>query len=74
MTEGPAAKTSVTVDLPAAAVARLDAWIAAQPEPRPSRAEAIRRLVQTGLAAAGVGAPGEGGSIALEDLNASNDE
>jgi len=29
----------------------LDAWIASQPEPRPSRPEAIRRLVERGLAA-----------------------
>lgn len=27
----------------------LDAWIAAQPEPRPSRPEAIRRLLETAL-------------------------
>jgi len=28
----------------------LDAWIAAQPDPKPSRPEAIRRLVEAGLA------------------------
>jgi hypothetical protein len=28
---------------------RLDSWIAAQPEPLPSRPEAIRRLVEKGL-------------------------
>jgi hypothetical protein len=28
----------------------IDAWIAAQPEPRPSRPEAIRRLVEKALA------------------------
>jgi hypothetical protein len=33
--------------------AELDAWIAAQPEPRPSKPEAIRRLTQVGLAHAG---------------------
>ena len=71
MSEGPAANASVTVDLPADVAERLDAWIAAQPEPHPARPEAIRRLVATGLAAAGVGAAG---SIALDDLNASNDE
>ena len=27
----------------------LDSWIAKQPEPRPSRPEAIRRLVERGL-------------------------
>jgi hypothetical protein len=30
----------------------LDNWIAAQPEPRPSRVEAIRRLIERGLAPA----------------------
>jgi hypothetical protein len=29
--------------------ARIDAWIAHQPEPRPSRSEAIRRLVEKAL-------------------------
>jgi Arc/MetJ-type ribon-helix-helix transcriptional regulator len=28
---------------------KLDAWIAAQPEPRPSRSEAIRRLLSAAL-------------------------
>jgi hypothetical protein len=30
--------------------ARIDAWIGKQPEPKPSRPEAIRRLVEKGLA------------------------
>jgi thiamine monophosphate kinase len=29
--------------------AALDAWIAQQPEPRPSRPEAIRRILRTAL-------------------------
>jgi hypothetical protein len=29
--------------------AKLMAWIEAQPEPRPSRSEALRRLVEKGL-------------------------
>jgi metal-responsive CopG/Arc/MetJ family transcriptional regulator len=29
---------------------RLDAWIARQPEPKPSRPEAIRRLIEKALA------------------------
>jgi metal-responsive CopG/Arc/MetJ family transcriptional regulator len=29
---------------------RIDAWIAAQPDPKPSRSEAIRRLVDKALA------------------------
>jgi Arc/MetJ-type ribon-helix-helix transcriptional regulator len=28
---------------------RIDAWIAAQPEPRPSRSEAIRRILSQAL-------------------------
>jgi hypothetical protein len=48
---------------------RIDAWIAAQPEPRPSRPEAIRRLLNEAL-----GKPADAGLIAAEDLNASNDE
>jgi Arc/MetJ-type ribon-helix-helix transcriptional regulator len=29
--------------------AKLDAWIARQPEPKPSRSEAIRRLLEKAL-------------------------
>jgi len=47
----------------------LDAWIAAHPEPRPSRPEAIRRILSQAL-----GNLADAGSIAAEDLNASNDE
>jgi hypothetical protein len=36
---------------------RLDAWIAAQPDPKPSRPEAIRRLVEAALAAATLTSP-----------------
>jgi hypothetical protein len=49
--------------------AAIDAWIAAQPEPRPSRPEAIRRLLAEALEK-----PADAGSIPAEDLNASNDE
>jgi hypothetical protein len=49
--------------------AAIDAWIAAQPEPRPTRPEAIRRLLAEAL-----GKPADAGSIPIEDLNASNDE
>jgi hypothetical protein len=48
---------------------RIDAWIAAQPDPKPSRPEAIRRLAEKALEK-----PADAGSIAAEDLNASNDE
>jgi hypothetical protein len=54
---------------PATLTAALDAWIAAQPKPRPSRSEAIRRLLAEAL-----GKPADAGSIAAEDLNAGNDE
>jgi hypothetical protein len=37
--------TPVTVRLPPANLSDLDAYIAAQPQPRPSRPEAIRRLL-----------------------------
>ena len=49
--------------------AAIDAWIAAHPEPRPSRPEAIRRILAEAL-----GKPVDAGSIAAEDLNASNDD
>jgi hypothetical protein len=45
----------------------LDAWIAAQPEPRPSRPEAIRRILAQALAPAAR-------SLPVDELNASNDE
>jgi hypothetical protein len=47
----------------------LNAWIATQPEPRPSRPRAIRRVLADAL-----GVVNGAGTIAAEDLNASNDE
>jgi len=41
--------TPVTVRLPPANLSDLDAYIAAQPEPRPSRPEVIRRLLAEAL-------------------------
>jgi metal-responsive CopG/Arc/MetJ family transcriptional regulator len=38
------------VRLPADLAQRLNAWIERQPEPKPTRAEAIRRLMERGLA------------------------
>jgi hypothetical protein len=32
-------------------LAAVDAWIARQPEPKPSRSDAIRRLIEKGLVA-----------------------
>ena len=46
---------SIHLRLPPAELARLDAWIAAQPEPRPSRPEAIRRLLDRALSGEGDG-------------------
>jgi hypothetical protein len=37
------------VRIPAELDAKLKAWIARQPEPKPSRAEAIRRLIEIAL-------------------------
>ena len=48
---------------------KIDAWIGCQPQPRPARSEAIRRLLNVAL-----GKPADAGSIAAEDLNTSNDE
>jgi hypothetical protein len=55
--------------MPIALSRAVDAWIAVQPEPQPSRPEAIRRLLAEALMK-----PADAGSIAAEDLNASNDE
>lgn len=35
--------------MPADLEAKLDAWIERQPEPKPSRSEAIRRLLESAL-------------------------
>lgn len=35
--------------MPAKLEAKLDAWIDAQPEPKPSRSDAIRRLLERAL-------------------------
>jgi hypothetical protein len=37
------------VRIPAGLSERLNAWIDRQPDPKPSRAEAIRRLMERGL-------------------------
>jgi len=48
---------------------RINAWIAEQPEPRPKRSEAIRRLLEIALAPSGTGA-----FIPIEDVTTENDE
>jgi len=35
--------------MPAQLQAKISAWIGRQPEPRPSRSEAMRRLIEKGL-------------------------
>jgi hypothetical protein len=47
--------TPVNVRLPPAELGALDAWIAAQPEPQPTRPEAVRRLLAVALAPDKVG-------------------
>jgi Arc/MetJ-type ribon-helix-helix transcriptional regulator len=39
--------------MPADLEAKLDAWIERQPDPKPSRSEAIRRLLERALATRG---------------------
>ena len=46
----PVESEDVHVRLRQSALDTLDAWIASQPEPRPSRPEAIRRLLDEALA------------------------
>jgi metal-responsive CopG/Arc/MetJ family transcriptional regulator len=47
----PTGKTPVTaLRLPTALRKKLDDWIAAQPEPHPSRSQAIRHLLEMALA------------------------
>jgi hypothetical protein len=45
------AKTPVVAMLEPQELAALDAWIAARPEPRPSRAEAARLLIAEAISA-----------------------
>jgi hypothetical protein len=42
---------AVNVRMERPQLSALDAWIAAQPDPKPTRPEAIRRLLQLGLEA-----------------------
>jgi len=59
------------IHLPAELCRRLDQWARSQPD-RPSRPEAIRRLLETALADQ-QSKPGRA-SISVSDLNASNDD
>jgi hypothetical protein len=46
----PVETEALTVRIHRKQLAAIDAWIAKQSEPRPTRPEAIRRLVEKGLA------------------------
>jgi hypothetical protein len=61
---------SVTVRLSAADLAALEAWIEDQNGPKPSRAEAIRRILNQGLGAFDEHARD---SIRVSELNSGND-
>lgn len=50
----------LSIDLSQIDLDALDRWIAAQPEPRPSRADAIRMLLVDALKAADSGLTGRG--------------
>jgi hypothetical protein len=63
-------ETSVTVRLSRADLAALDRWIAAQSGPKPSRAEAIRRLMNRELGAFDEHARD---AIRVSELNSGND-
>jgi hypothetical protein len=63
-------EASVAVRLSRADVAALDRWIAAQSGPKPSRAEAIRRLMNRELGAFDEHARD---AIRVSELNSGND-
>ena len=65
----PVETEALTVRVHRNQLAAIDAWIATQPEPRPTRPEAIRRLVEQALGAGDAGA-----FIPIEDVTTENDE
>ncbi len=46
---GDARHTRLVTPMPPDLIQAIDEWAAQQPEPRPTRSEAIRRLVQLGI-------------------------
>jgi len=60
---------TTSVEIPRELIEAIDVWIAAQPEPRPSRSRTIASWLAEAL-----GKSRDAGSIARENLNASNDE
>lgn len=65
----PVDSEAVNVRLERPALDALDAWIAKQSEPRPTRPEAIRRLLEKALGAGDAAA-----FIPIEDVTTENDE
>jgi hypothetical protein len=61
---------AVTVQLSPADLSALDAWIDDQNGPKPSRAEAIRRILSQGVGGVDDKAPA---SIRVSELNSGND-
>jgi len=59
---------------PPSLTASLDAWIAAQPEPRPSRSEAIRRLLAEALGKPVDASPAIADEAALPEIPKSDAE
>jgi hypothetical protein len=51
--------TAVTVRLPPAQLARLDAWIATLADPKPTRPEAIRQILAAAILLGGLDPPPE---------------
>ena len=61
-------ETTLEIEITGPELASLDAWIARQNEPRPSRSEAVKRILAQTL-----GSPEEH-TIPVDELNSSNDE
>ena len=67
----PKSEPTTVIRLPVSVLLAVDDWIAAQPEPRPSRPEAIRRLLEKALTER----PRDTGAfIPIEDVTSENDE
>jgi Arc/MetJ-type ribon-helix-helix transcriptional regulator len=59
--------------LPETMSLQIDAWIAAQPEPRPSRSEAIRRLLAKALSREAAARPAIADEAALPEIPTKSD-
>jgi hypothetical protein len=58
----PGPSDSIQVDLRLDQLAALDAWIADQPDPKPTRGQAIQRLLEQALG------PGTAAAVPVEEL------